>query len=178
MDPGYLSEPRAIEFPTEGGLTAFMNYYPPQNRVGGSKITSLAVLSASHRKVGWGPGATLCAVPLARSLVRCECATSGGRVLASRQLHPAPSACVQPCMRLPSMLTPATRSAAVATSTHTATHAPLSPSPVPRTLWRRRARCRRCWLRSTAAPPPRRLRLSTWDCSTGRAGGEGWQEEG
>ena len=34
MDPGYLSEPSAVEFATEGGLTAFMNYYPPRNKVG------------------------------------------------------------------------------------------------------------------------------------------------
>lgn len=32
VDPGFLSEPRTIEFPTEGGLTAFLNYYPPKNR--------------------------------------------------------------------------------------------------------------------------------------------------
>ncbi len=30
-DPGYLSEPRAIEFPTEGGLTAHAFFYPPEN---------------------------------------------------------------------------------------------------------------------------------------------------
>ncbi len=32
VDPGYLSEPRAIEFPTEDGLTAHAFYYPPRNR--------------------------------------------------------------------------------------------------------------------------------------------------
>lgn len=32
VDPGYLSEPSAVEFATEGGLTAFMNYYPPRNK--------------------------------------------------------------------------------------------------------------------------------------------------
>jgi len=32
VDAGYLSEPRAIEFPTENGLTAHALYYPPQNR--------------------------------------------------------------------------------------------------------------------------------------------------
>jgi len=32
VDPGYLSEPVSIEFPTDGGLTAFMNYYPPKNK--------------------------------------------------------------------------------------------------------------------------------------------------
>lgn len=32
IDPGYLSKPQAIEFPTENGLTAFGFYYPPQNK--------------------------------------------------------------------------------------------------------------------------------------------------
>jgi dipeptidyl aminopeptidase/acylaminoacyl peptidase len=32
IDPGYLSIPRAIEFPTEQGLTAHAFFYPPQNR--------------------------------------------------------------------------------------------------------------------------------------------------
>jgi dipeptidyl aminopeptidase/acylaminoacyl peptidase len=32
VDPGYLSVPQAIEFPTENGLTAHAFYYPPQNR--------------------------------------------------------------------------------------------------------------------------------------------------
>ncbi|MDE2940289.1 MAG: prolyl oligopeptidase family serine peptidase [Chloroflexota bacterium] len=32
VDPGYLSAPRAIEFPTENGLTAHAFYYPPRNR--------------------------------------------------------------------------------------------------------------------------------------------------
>ena len=27
----YLSDPESIEFPTEGGLTAYMNYYRPRN---------------------------------------------------------------------------------------------------------------------------------------------------
>ncbi len=31
IDPGYVSVPRAIEFPTEDGLTAHAFYYPPQN---------------------------------------------------------------------------------------------------------------------------------------------------
>ena len=31
VDPGYLSTPRAITFPTEGGLTAHALYYPPAN---------------------------------------------------------------------------------------------------------------------------------------------------
>jgi dipeptidyl aminopeptidase/acylaminoacyl peptidase len=31
FDPGYVSVPRAIAFPTEGGLTAFANFYPPAN---------------------------------------------------------------------------------------------------------------------------------------------------
>lgn len=32
LDPGYISEPRSIEYPTEGGLTAFLNFYPPKNK--------------------------------------------------------------------------------------------------------------------------------------------------
>lgn len=32
VDGGYLSKPQTIEFPTEGGLTAFLNYYPPHNK--------------------------------------------------------------------------------------------------------------------------------------------------
>ncbi len=32
LDPGYLAEPQAIEFPTEKGLTAHALYYRPKNR--------------------------------------------------------------------------------------------------------------------------------------------------
>jgi dipeptidyl aminopeptidase/acylaminoacyl peptidase len=32
IDPGYVSLPRPIEFPTEGGLTAHAFFYPPANR--------------------------------------------------------------------------------------------------------------------------------------------------
>jgi dipeptidyl aminopeptidase/acylaminoacyl peptidase len=32
IDAGYLSEPQAIEFPTENGLTAHAFYYPPTNK--------------------------------------------------------------------------------------------------------------------------------------------------
>lgn len=32
IDPGYISAPQAIEFPTEGGLTAHAFFYPPRNR--------------------------------------------------------------------------------------------------------------------------------------------------
>jgi dipeptidyl aminopeptidase/acylaminoacyl peptidase len=32
IDPGYLSIPESIEFPTEHGLTAYAFFYPPQNR--------------------------------------------------------------------------------------------------------------------------------------------------
>ena len=32
IDEGYLSKPQAIEFPTEGGLTAHAFFYPPKNR--------------------------------------------------------------------------------------------------------------------------------------------------
>ena len=33
IDPGYLSLPHSIEFPTEGGRTAHAAYYPPKSRV-------------------------------------------------------------------------------------------------------------------------------------------------
>jgi len=32
IDPGYLSAPETIEFPTENGKTAFAFYYPPRNK--------------------------------------------------------------------------------------------------------------------------------------------------
>jgi dipeptidyl aminopeptidase/acylaminoacyl peptidase len=32
IDPGYFSIPKAIEFPTEGGLTAHAFFYPPKNK--------------------------------------------------------------------------------------------------------------------------------------------------
>ena len=32
IDPGYLSVPEPVEFPTEGGLIAYGFFYPPQNR--------------------------------------------------------------------------------------------------------------------------------------------------
>jgi dipeptidyl aminopeptidase/acylaminoacyl peptidase len=32
VDPAYISRPKAISFPTDGGLTAHANYYPPANR--------------------------------------------------------------------------------------------------------------------------------------------------
>ncbi|CAK0782907.1 hypothetical protein CVIRNUC_006102 [Coccomyxa viridis] len=32
IDEGFLSAPSAVEFPTEGGLNAFMNYYAPKNK--------------------------------------------------------------------------------------------------------------------------------------------------
>jgi dipeptidyl aminopeptidase/acylaminoacyl peptidase len=32
IEEGYLSEPRAVEFPTEGGLTAHAFFYPPRNK--------------------------------------------------------------------------------------------------------------------------------------------------
>jgi dipeptidyl aminopeptidase/acylaminoacyl peptidase len=31
LDPSLISSPRTIEFPTEGGLTAFAHFYPPHN---------------------------------------------------------------------------------------------------------------------------------------------------
>jgi dipeptidyl aminopeptidase/acylaminoacyl peptidase len=32
IDPGFISTPQVVEFPTEGGVTAFGFYYPPHNR--------------------------------------------------------------------------------------------------------------------------------------------------
>ncbi|MCA9934958.1 MAG: S9 family peptidase [Ardenticatenaceae bacterium] len=32
IDPGYLTEPKAVEFPTENGRTAYAIYYPPCNK--------------------------------------------------------------------------------------------------------------------------------------------------
>jgi dipeptidyl aminopeptidase/acylaminoacyl peptidase len=32
VDAGYLAQPRAVEFPTEDGLTAYGHFYPPRNR--------------------------------------------------------------------------------------------------------------------------------------------------
>jgi dipeptidyl aminopeptidase/acylaminoacyl peptidase len=36
VDPAYVSRPEPIDFPTEGGLTAHANYYPPANPVFGA----------------------------------------------------------------------------------------------------------------------------------------------
>lgn len=36
IDPGYLSSPQSIAFPTEGGLTAYGIFYPPHNQDFGS----------------------------------------------------------------------------------------------------------------------------------------------
>ena len=33
LDTGYLSAPEVVEFPTEGGKTAYMNVYYPKNKV-------------------------------------------------------------------------------------------------------------------------------------------------
>lgn len=32
IDEGYLSAPEAVQFPTEGGKTAYLNYYAPKNK--------------------------------------------------------------------------------------------------------------------------------------------------
>ena len=32
IDPGYISAPEPVEFPTENGLTAFGLFYPPRNQ--------------------------------------------------------------------------------------------------------------------------------------------------
>ncbi|MCB1085207.1 MAG: S9 family peptidase [Chlamydiia bacterium] len=46
IDEGYLSEPEAIEFPTEGGRTAFGFYYPPKNKdYEGTELPPLIVRS-------------------------------------------------------------------------------------------------------------------------------------
>ncbi len=49
VEPGYLSEPRAIAFPTEGGLIAHALYYPPANRdfepPAGGELPPLVVMS-------------------------------------------------------------------------------------------------------------------------------------
>ncbi len=39
IDEGYLSAPEAVEFPTEGGLTAHMNFYAPRNKVRCKKLS-------------------------------------------------------------------------------------------------------------------------------------------
>lgn len=52
IDEGFLSAPSAVEFPTEGGLTAFMNYYPPKNKASiphkGSTVALLSAHTALH----------------------------------------------------------------------------------------------------------------------------------
>ena len=47
INEGFLSAPSAVEFPTEGGLTAFMNYYPPKNKVGPSNCHGLTSTSSA-----------------------------------------------------------------------------------------------------------------------------------
>ncbi len=49
IDEGFLSAPSAVEFPTEGGLTAFMNYYPPKNKVGASSCQISYALTSIKR---------------------------------------------------------------------------------------------------------------------------------
>jgi len=44
IDPGYLSQPQPIEFPTEHGQTAYALYYPPQNRDYGAPAGELPPL--------------------------------------------------------------------------------------------------------------------------------------
>jgi dipeptidyl aminopeptidase/acylaminoacyl peptidase len=49
LDPGYLTEPEPIEFPTEGGRTAHALYYPPANQdVQGPEGQRPPLLVASH----------------------------------------------------------------------------------------------------------------------------------
>ncbi|MBI5877991.1 MAG: S9 family peptidase [Chloroflexi bacterium] len=51
-DPGYVSTPRAIEFPTANGLTAHAFYYPPHNRDFSAPAGELPPL---HVKAHGGP---------------------------------------------------------------------------------------------------------------------------
>ncbi len=56
IDPGYLSMPELLEFPTENGLTAFGYYYPPKNQDYHAKVGELPpLLVLSH---GGPTGAT------------------------------------------------------------------------------------------------------------------------
>jgi dipeptidyl aminopeptidase/acylaminoacyl peptidase len=49
LDPDYLSQPEAVEFPTEGGLTAHALYYPPRNpRMRGPEDDLPPLLVESH----------------------------------------------------------------------------------------------------------------------------------
>ena len=48
IDPGYLSAPQEIEFPTENGLTAFGLFYPPKNRDYTTPDTKPPLLVNSH----------------------------------------------------------------------------------------------------------------------------------
>ena len=49
IDPGYLSEPRVIEYPTAGGRTSFMYFYPPTNKDASAPAGELPpVLVKSH----------------------------------------------------------------------------------------------------------------------------------
>ena len=62
VDPGYLSPPRSIEFPTGGGLTAHALHYPPSNRDwGGPDGEKPPLLVLSH---GGPTGATSSALNL------------------------------------------------------------------------------------------------------------------
>jgi dipeptidyl aminopeptidase/acylaminoacyl peptidase len=49
VDEGYFSVPRHIGFPTEGGVTAFAHFYPPQNRdVAGAEGERPPLIVMSH----------------------------------------------------------------------------------------------------------------------------------
>ena len=48
LDPGYLTVPEPIEFPTEGGRTAHALYYPPANRDQGPEGERPPLVVASH----------------------------------------------------------------------------------------------------------------------------------
>lgn len=60
VDPGYLSEPAAVEFATEGGRTAFMNYYAPRNKVPLGSGTASSAYCLLYRYV---PLCAVCPAP-------------------------------------------------------------------------------------------------------------------
>lgn len=50
IDEGYLSAPEAVEFPTEGGLIAHMNFYAPRNKVCINAAPALGHYSPAYRR--------------------------------------------------------------------------------------------------------------------------------
>ena len=73
IDPGYISRPEPIEFPTEDGLTAYGFYYPPRNRdYAGPPGSRPPLLVMSHGG------------PTSHRPARCDWASSTGPAGASR----------------------------------------------------------------------------------------------